>query len=149
MILKYLIIISICQYYVSYNLCLLEMKGENEGFFLVIFCLVSYFWLLWAFFALHGFPVVATSRGYSGYGAQLLIVVLFLLLEHGLQMGGLQQLCNIGLVVLQHVRSYWMRDRNHVPCIGRQFANHWRSQKNELLNEKLNENSKLSNRETV
>ena len=46
------------------------MTGENEvGFFFGTFCLTSYFWLLWAFFALHGFPGVATSRGYSGYGA--------------------------------------------------------------------------------
>ena len=58
------------------------MKGGNEGFFGNF--LSSYFWRLWAVFALHGFPVVATSGGHSGCGAWLLTVVLFLLLERGL-----------------------------------------------------------------
>ena len=30
-----------------------------------------------------------------------------------------------GLVALQHVESFWTRDRTCVPCIGRQILNHW------------------------
>ena len=35
-----------------------------------------------------------------------------------------QQLWHMGLVVPQHVRSSWTRDRTCVPCIGRRILNH-------------------------
>ena len=66
----------------------------------------------------------------------LLIVVASLVVEHRLQVRGLQQLwltgsrapaqqlwCT-GLVAPWHVGSSWTRARTHVPCIGRQILNH-------------------------
>ena len=54
----------------------------------------------------------------------LLIVVPSLVVEHGLQAHGLQELWHTGLAALRHVGSSWTRDRTHVPCIGRQILNH-------------------------
>ena len=82
--------------------------------------LFIYFWLCWVFVVVRG----------------LLIAVAFLVVEHGLQVCGLQQLWHagsraqaqqlwrIGLVAPWHVGSSWTRDRTHVPCIGRRILSH-------------------------
>ena len=44
--------------------------------------------------------------------------------EHGLQAHGLQYLQCLGLVAPWHVESSRIRDRTHVPCIGRQILMH-------------------------
>ena len=63
-----------------------------------------------------GLPFVAV-RG-------LLIAVASLVVEHRLQVHGLQQLWRTGLVALRHVGSSWTRAQNRVPCIGRWILNH-------------------------
>ena len=54
----------------------------------------------------------------------LLIAVASLVVEHGVQARGLQQLWRTGFVALWHVGSSRTRARTHVPCIGRQILNH-------------------------
>ena len=54
----------------------------------------------------------------------LLIVVASFVAERGLQAHGLQYLQHPGLVAVRHVESSWIRDRTHVPCIGRQILMH-------------------------
>ena len=85
-----------------------------------------------------GFPLVATSRGYSLIAVyRCLIAVASFVAEHRLQ--GVQtsivwllgsraqaeQLRCMGLVVPQHVGSSQIRDQTHVTHIGRQILNHW------------------------
>ena len=74
---------------------------------------------------------------------RLLIAVAFLVVEHGLQARGLQQLWHMGSVVVslrlqsagsvivhtglvapRHVGSSWTRAQTRVPCIGRWILNH-------------------------
>ena len=54
----------------------------------------------------------------------LLITVVSLVVEHGLQARRLQQLWRTGLVALRHVGSSRIRDQTRVPCIGRRILNH-------------------------
>ena len=70
--------------------------------------------------------LAAASGGYSLLAVlRVLIAVASLFVEHRLQVCGLQQLWNMGLVALQHVGSPWTRDRTYVPCFGRRILNHW------------------------
>ena len=92
-----------------------------------------------------GFSLVSVSRGYSpAVVLRLLTVMTSLVVESGLQASEgfsscsawaqqlrlvgsgsqAQQLWRRGLVALWHVGSSQSRDRNHVPCIGRQILNH-------------------------
>ena len=54
----------------------------------------------------------------------LLIAVASLVVEHGLQVHGLQQLWRTGLVALWHVGSSQTRAQTRIPCIGRRILNH-------------------------
>ena len=68
--------------------------------FLITF--LFYFWLGWAFIAVHRLSLVAASGGYS------------LVAVHGL--------------TPRHLESSRTRDRTHVPSIGRWILNHWTPQ---------------------
>ena len=73
------------------------------------------------------------ARAFSSSGQQgllfvvvhgFLIAVASFVVEHRLQVRGLQQLWHTSLAVLRHVGSSRTRDRTHVPCIGRWILNH-------------------------
>ena len=111
---------------------------EAISFFFFFFQLISLFLATLYLVAVLGlFPVVVCERlsccGFSCCRAQPL--------EHepqSLQLLGsrapAQQLQRAGLVAVWHVRSPWMRDWTHVPCIGRQALNPWPPGKSWRLN---------------
>ena len=74
----------------------------------------------------------STQGRLSGCGARLLVVALFLVSERRLQAHRLQQLC-VGLVALQHVGSFWTRDRIWVSWIGGRIPIHYTTREVPLL----------------
>ena len=72
---------------------------------------------------------------FSGLGEQRLLSFslcpgfslwcLLLLLSTGCRALGLSSCGVQSLVALWHVGSYQTRNQTHVPCIGRQYLNHW------------------------
>ena len=102
-------------------------------FILFIYLFIHSFWLHWVFVAFSS----CCERGLLFVAVRgLLIAVASLVMEHGLQAHGLQQLwlagsraqaqqlwCT-GLVALRHVGSSQTRARTRVPCTGRRIVNH-------------------------
>ena len=69
--------------------------------------------------------LVAVSRGIlPSCSARLLIAVASLVMEHRLQVHGLQFLWCTDLVAPRHVESSQTRGRTHASCTGRQIPNH-------------------------
>ena len=98
--------------------CLLKRKIKKDPQF--------YVWLLWIFVVMHSPSLGAASGGCSPVAVhRLLTAVASLIVEHGPQAHGLQQLRWTGLVVPWHVGSSQMWDWTHVPRIGRWILNHW------------------------
>ena len=70
-----------------------------------------------------GFYLVAASCSYSSCGAQTLIAMASLVVEHGLWSTGSTVVLH-GPMAPWQVRSSQMRDRTHVSCSGRQILYH-------------------------
>ena len=91
-----------------------------------------YFWLCWVFIAVHGLSLVMASWRYSLSGCDGCLPWQRLLLQSAgsrhvdFRSWGTQvQLWGcVGLVVLRHVESSWIRDQTHVCCIGGQISIH-------------------------
>ena len=84
---------------------LINIYIQNFLYDLYFFCFYKfiyfiYFCLCWVFVAARGLSVLAASRGYSVAVLGLLIAVASLLVEHGLQVHGLQQLWHAGSEVV-------------------------------------------------
>ena len=90
----------------------------------VSFCFVTVNQLYWVFVAVRGLSLVAVSGGYSSLRCTGFSLRWLLLVEHGLQACGLQQLWRTGLVALQHVGSSRTRARTHASCIARRILNY-------------------------
>ena len=70
-----------------------------------------------------GLSLAVVSGGYSLVAVGgLLIVVVSLVAEHGLQGTRAQQLYLSGLVALRYVGSSRIRDQTPIPCTGRQIS---------------------------
>ena len=82
-----------------------------------------FIWLCWVFVAVWGLPLVAASRGYSSLCSGFSLWWLFLLQSTGSRAWA-QWLWHRSLVVLQHVKSSWIRDWTGVSCVGRHILNH-------------------------
>ena len=79
-----------------------------------------YFWLHWAFVAMRGLSLVATSRGYALLRVRrFLAVVTSLVSEH--------RVWSVahGLDALRHVETSRTRAQTRVPGIGRWILNYW------------------------
>ena len=100
--------------------------------------LIIHFGYIESFLLLHGFSLVAVSRGFSLLQCTDFSLQWLLLLQrsgsgaHGLQQLRLtgsrawaQQLWCTGLPALQHVGSSQTRDQTYVPCIDRWILNCW------------------------
>ena len=90
--------------------------------------------------------LVVVSGGYPSLwctGFSLLWLLLWR--SMGSRVHGLQQLWHMSLVALQHVKSSRIRDKNHVPCVGRQILNHWTSKEAQISPLKLFFSKILSN----
>ena len=84
-----------------------------------------YFWLYWVFFAMHGFSLVAVSRGY------------FLAADSRLP--GLRELWPTGLAALQHVGSSQTRTEHMFPEL-QSGLNHWTSMEALSFSMKIQQN---------
>ena len=71
------------------------------SFYLFLYFFI-YLWLRWVFVAACGLSLVAVSGGYSSLRCMGFSLWWLLLLEHGLQEHGLQQLQHVGSVVAAH-----------------------------------------------
>ena len=76
-----------------------------------------------------GLPLVAASKGYALVVVLGLLTVEVPLVERGLWVCGLQQLCSVGLAALWHVECSRTRAQTCVPCTGRQILNQWTTSK--------------------
>ena len=68
-------------------------------------------------------------QSYSPVVDHGLLIAVASLVEHGLQVWGLQWLHSMDLVAPWHVGSSWTRDWTLVPCIGRRILNYWTTRK--------------------
>ena len=71
-----------------------------------------------------GFSLVAASCSYSSCGAQTLIAMASLVVEHRLWSTRSTVVLH-GPMAPWHVRSSQMKDRTHISCSGRQILYHW------------------------
>ena len=139
----YIIYNSIIEYHtippflLSFCISIILFSTNRLIFFFFNLFLFIYCWLCWVFVAVRG---LFSSCGDWGLlfvaTCGLLLAVASFVLEHELQVRGLQQLWHVGsgaqtqqlwhkgLVAPQHVGSYRTRARTHVPCIGRRILNH-------------------------
>ena len=123
------------------------MRGKYSFLFFLNLLISFIFFLFLALLGLRCCTWAFSSCGERGLlflaVCGLLIAVDSLVVEHRLQVRGLQQLCHVGSVVVarssraqaqqlwrtglvtpQHVGSSWTRAQTRVPCIGRWILNH-------------------------
>jgi len=83
-------------------------------------------WLHWLFVASCRLPLVGVSGSHCGCGAQASCCAGFSCCGARAPGARVQKLWHMGLVVPRRVGLRTQtRDRTHVPCVGRQIANHW------------------------
>ena len=73
--------------------CGILVKKDQPVWFILIFFFLIYFWLSWVFVAARGLSLVAASGGLFFVAVHgVLTAVASLVVEHGLQASGIQQL---------------------------------------------------------